>query len=44
MRYEVVKDGNRYGIYGYQCECIIVYGKKKSLQKICDRLNGKEER
>lgn len=41
-RFEVVKEGRQYGIYGYNCECIIVYGSKKKLTKICDRLNNME--
>ena len=41
-RFTVVKEGKQYGIYGYNCECIIVYGKKRNLIKICERLNRKE--
>jgi hypothetical protein len=39
MEYKVVKDGNRWGLWGMKSNCIIVYGRKKSLQVLCDKLN-----
>ena len=41
MEYQVVKDGNKWGLWGMKSNCIIVYGKKKSLQNTCNRLNKK---
>ena len=43
MEYQVVKDGNRWGLWGMRSNCIIVYGRKKELDVLCDQLN-KEDR
>jgi hypothetical protein len=42
MEYQVVKDGNRWGLWGMRSNCIIVYGTKKRLEKLSDHLNKKE--
>jgi hypothetical protein len=43
MEYQVVKDGNKYGIWGMKSNCIIVYGRKKSLQLLCNKLNKEDQ-
>lgn len=42
QEYYVIKDGKKWGLLGMKSNCIIVYGRKKDLEKLCDRLNRKE--
>jgi hypothetical protein len=42
MEYKVVRDGNIWGLWGMRSNCIIVYGRKKHLHKLCDQLNKED--
>ena len=42
MEYKVVRDGNTWGLWGMRSNCIIVYGRKKQLDKLCHQLNKED--
>lgn len=44
MEYKVVRCGKEYGIWGMRSNCVLIYGTKKNMVAMCNKLSKIENR